>query len=63
MLFKDDEKLIHKALDGNEKAWVKLVKRYEKRIYNYSLRMTGATDEAMDLVQEVVIDTFFISFY
>jgi len=58
MLFNDDEKLIHKALDGNEKAWVKLVKRYEKRIYNYSLRMTGATDEAMDLVQEVFLAVF-----
>ncbi len=58
MLFNDDEKLIHKALDGNERAWVKLVKRYEKRIYNYSLRMTGATDEAMDLVQEVFLAVF-----
>ncbi len=58
MLFDDDERLIRKALDGHEKAWVKLVKRYEKRIYNYSLRMTGATDEAMDLVQEVFLAVF-----
>ncbi len=58
MLFDDDEKLIRKALDGHEKAWVKLVKRYEQRIYNYSLRMTGATDEAMDLVQEVFLAVF-----
>ena len=58
MLFDDDEGLIHRALDGHEKAWVKLVKRYEKRIYNYSLRMTGATDEAMDLVQEVFLSVF-----
>ncbi len=58
MLFDDDERLIRKALDGNERAWVKLVKRYEKRIYNYSLRMTGATDEAMDLVQEVFLAVF-----
>lgn len=58
MIFDDDERLISKALDGNEKAWVKLVKRYEKRIYNYSLRMTGATDEAMDLVQEVFLSVF-----
>jgi len=58
MIFDDDETLIRKALDGHEKAWVKLVKRYEKRIYNYSLRMTGATDEAMDLVQEVFLAVF-----
>ena len=58
MIFDDDEKLIRKALNGNEKAWVKLVKRYEKRIYNYSIRMTGATDEAMDLVQEVFLAVY-----
>ncbi|RLA05346.1 MAG: RNA polymerase subunit sigma-70 [Gammaproteobacteria bacterium] len=58
MLFDNDERLISKALDGSEKAWVKLVKRYEKRIYNYSLRMTGATDEAMDIVQEVFLAVF-----
>ena len=58
MLFDDDERLIRRALDGQENAWVKLVKRYEKRIYNYSLRMTGATDDAMDLVQEVFLAVF-----
>ena len=58
MLFDDDERLISRDLDGQERAWVKLVKRYEKRIYNYSLRMTGATDEAMDLVQEVFLAVF-----
>ena len=58
MIFENDEGLITKALSGNERAWVKLVKRYEKRIYNYSLRMTGATDEAMDLVQEVFLAVF-----
>ena len=58
MLFDDDERLISKALSGNEKAWVKLVRKYEKRIYNYSLRMTGATDEAMDLVQEVFLAVY-----
>ena len=58
MLFDSDERLIAKALNGHETAWVKLVKRYEKRIYNHCLRMTGATDEAMDIVQEVFISVF-----
>ena len=58
MLFDSDERLIAKALNGHEPAWVKLVKRYEKRIYNHCLRMTGATDEAMDIVQEVFISVF-----
>ena len=58
MFESSDEKLIGKALQGNERAWVSLVKRYEKRMYNYSLRMTGATDEAMDLVQEIFISVY-----
>lgn len=58
MIFDSDEKLIQKALHGNEAAWIKLVKRYEKRLYNYCLRMTGATDEAMDIVQEIFISIF-----
>lgn len=58
MIFDSDEKLIQKALHGNEAAWVKLVKRYESRLYNYCLRMTGATDEAMDIVQEIFISIF-----
>ena len=58
MLLDNDERLIKKALNGHEAAWVKLVKRYEKRIYNHCLRMTGATDEAMDIVQEVFISVF-----
>jgi len=58
MIFDNDERLISKALSGKESAWVKLVKRYEKRIYNHCLRMTGATDEAMDIVQEVFISVF-----
>jgi len=48
-----DEKLISKALKGNNRAWDKLVNRYEKAIYHYGLRMTGHADDAMDLMQEV----------
>lgn len=58
MIFDSDERLISKALNGHESAWVKLVKRYEKRIYNHCLRLTGATDDAMDIVQEVFISVF-----
>lgn len=50
-----DERLISKALKGNEKAWVILVKRYEKPIYNYALRMVSNPDDALDLMQETFI--------
>ena len=48
-----DQKLIDGALAGSDSAWQKLVKRYEKKVYNYALRMVGHPDDAFDLMQEV----------
>ena len=48
-----DETLVARALAGSNGAWHKLVKRYEKRVYNYALRMVGHPDDAFDLMQEV----------
>ena len=53
MLAASDEKLIDGALAGSDSAWQKLVKRYEKKVYNYALRMVGHPDDAFDLMQEV----------
>lgn len=58
MFSQSDASLIHKALAGNNKAWIKLIERYEQAIYNYGLRMTGNADDAMDLMQEVFISVF-----
>lgn len=55
-LFKQtDEKLIAKALKGNQNAWRQLVGRYEQVVYQYALRMTSNADDAMDLMQETFI--------
>ena len=35
-----------------------MVKRYERRIYNYALRMVGHPDDALDLVQEVFLGVY-----
>ncbi len=53
-----DEKLIQKALDGSERAWFTLLKRYEKRLYNYALRMTGSPDDAMDILQDILLSVY-----
>ncbi len=53
-----DEKLIEKALGGSQRSWVNLVKRYEGLVYNYCLRMTFNTSDAMDLMQEVFLATY-----
>lgn len=50
-----DEALVTRALQGSNSAWTKLVKRYEKRVYNYALRMVGHPDDAYDLMQEVFV--------
>jgi len=53
-----DEKLIEKALKGNKNAWLKLIKRYEKGIYNYGLRMVTNPEDAKDLMQEVFVSVY-----
>ena len=55
---KTDEQLIAKALNGSEQAWLTLVKRYEKRLYNYALRMSGSPDDAMDILQNVFLSVY-----
>jgi len=54
----DDEALIAAALNGSAYAWDKLVRRYESKIYNYGLRLTGNTTDAMDLTQEVFLGVY-----
>lgn len=58
MFEKSDEQLIARALQGNKHAWLSLLKRYEKLIYNYGMRMTGKNEDALDLLQEVFISVF-----
>ena len=53
-----DEQLVRSALDGSERAWSSIVKRYEKRLYNYSLRMVGNPDDAMDIMQDVFLSVY-----
>lgn len=48
-----DDKLVARALAGSNGAWRELIKRYERRVYNYALRMVGNPDDAMDMMQEV----------
>lgn len=57
MLFReaDDKELVGKARHGNVDAYNCLVSRWEKRVFNYILRLTGHREDALDLTQ----DTFF----
>ena len=57
-LIDEDEALIAAALKGSAFAWEKLVKRYETRLYNHGLRLTGDPTDAMDLMQEVFLGVY-----
>ena len=57
-LIDEDEALIAAALNGSAYAWEKLVKRYEGKIYNHGLRLTGNPSDAMDLMQEVFLGVY-----
>ena len=55
---KSDEQLIESAKNGSEGAWMSLVKRYEKRLYNHALRMVGNQDDAMDMLQDILMSVY-----
>lgn len=57
-LIDEDQALIAAALKGSAYAWEKLVKRYESKIYNHGLRLTGNSSDAMDLMQEVFLGIY-----
>ncbi len=57
-LIDDDEALIAAALNGSAHAWEKLVKRFESRVYNLGLRLTGNPTDAIDLMQEVFLGVY-----
>jgi len=55
---RSDETLIKHALKGKKSAWIVLVKRYEKNLYNYCLRMVSNRDDAFDLMQDIFVAVF-----
>jgi RNA polymerase sigma-70 factor (ECF subfamily) len=58
VFFQSQEKLIKKAQQGDENAWLKLIKQYEAQIYNHCLRLTGNSHDAFDLTQEVLVSVY-----
>lgn len=47
----DEQTLIKQAGQGSEAAFEELVRAYEKKIYNLTLRITGNREDAFDLTQ------------
>jgi len=54
----EDRELAGRARKGDLDAFNALVSRWETRIYNYLLRITGHADDALDLCQDTFIKAY-----
>jgi RNA polymerase sigma-70 factor (ECF subfamily) len=54
----EDPDLIARTKRGKVEAYNILVSRWEKRIFNYLLRLVGNREDAMDLSQEVFLKAY-----
>ena len=60
MIFREveDRDLVIAARRGNVEAYNRLISRWEKRIYNYVLRLVGEREDALDLSQEIFLKAY-----
>lgn len=60
MIFRavEDADLISQAAQGAVEAYNLLVSRWEKRVYNYLLRITRHREDALDLTQDVFLKAY-----
>ena len=54
----DDTKLIEATLRGESSAFGQLVQKYQDRLYNTLVHLTGNHEDASDLVQETFVQAF-----
>jgi RNA polymerase sigma-70 factor, ECF subfamily len=50
-----DANLIRKCLQGDDRAWESIVRRYARPIFRLTYRYTGRREEAEDLTQEIFL--------
>jgi len=54
----EDADLIRQAARGGVESFNLLVSRWEKRVYNYLLRLTSNREDALDLTQDVFLKAY-----
>jgi RNA polymerase sigma-70 factor (ECF subfamily) len=54
----DDAQLIETTLAGQSTAFGELVTRYQDRLYNAVVHITGSTEDARDVVQDAFVQAF-----
>ena len=55
---KDDTLLIDETLAGESRAFGQLVERYQDRLYNSVVQVTGSTEDARDVVQDAFVQAY-----
>ncbi len=60
MIFREveDRDLIAQARRGKVEAYNLLISRWEKRVFNYILRLVGHREDALDLTQDVFLKAY-----
>jgi RNA polymerase sigma-70 factor (ECF subfamily) len=53
-----DPDLVRRFQQGQEEAFVQLMRRHERRVYNLAYRMLGDAEEARDAAQETFLSCF-----
>jgi RNA polymerase sigma-70 factor (ECF subfamily) len=53
-----DSEVVQSFLDGNERAFGELVRRYDSRLVNFVYRTVGDRERAQDLVQETFVRVY-----
>ena len=54
----EDRKVVERVLKGDTDAFNLLIRKWEKPIYNFIVRMIGNRDEAMDLSQDCFMKAY-----
>ena len=54
----EDRKVIERVLAGDSEAFNLLIRRWERPIYNFIVRLIGDRDEAMDLSQDCFMKAY-----
>jgi RNA polymerase sigma-70 factor, ECF subfamily len=54
----ETEEAVRKFLDGEEEAFSRIVRRWERKIFNLAWRMLNNREDAQDVVQETFLSVF-----
>ena len=52
------DRLIEACLDGDQRAWDAIVRKYRRRVFNVAYKFVGKHDEAEDLSQEIFLKVY-----